>query len=106
MSVLISGVIIFANTALSVAGSLALKHAAQSGNAIYAILGCLAWAGTALGVFALLNRAHDLSSIAVISQGLGLIAVLVLSCVFYGEPFPARRVLAVALLLASLVLSV
>lgn len=55
MSVLISGVIIFANTGLSVAGSLALKHAVQSGDAIYAIVGCLAWAGTALGVFALLK---------------------------------------------------
>ncbi len=105
MSVLASGMIVFANTVLSVAGSLALKHASQSGDACFAIVGCLAWAGTALGVFALLNRAHDLGSIALVSQGLGLIALLALSCLFYGEPFPLRRAVAVGLLLVSLALA-
>lgn len=105
MSVWGSVAIAVGNTALSVAGSLALKQAVSAGAPVFAVLGCMAWAGTALGVLLLLDRSYELGRIALYTQSLGLIAVLVLASLLYGEPFTLRRGVALALILIGLALA-
>lgn len=98
-------ILLFAsNTTLSLGGLILLKSAHETANPTLAALGASLWAMTSV-LFIELSRIHDVGTLAIVSQALGLTASIAVGVLIFEEAFTNQKIIAATLVVSAVIVA-